>query len=170
VDEEPEEAALAEDAQAAVEERADNGTFLLCVYNAKETAPEEAAPIEEARLRIRSQDCALTGSVLQYAAGTMRGDHDVVLAAVAKNGCALNDADETLRGHRDVVISAAANSGLRLQEVHEAKRADRKVVLAAVAAFNHMATGSCRPNIGTGYGNCAFPSFHAGLADLCTSC
>ena len=36
--------------------------------------------------------------------------------------------------------------------------------------INHMAAGSGRPNIGTGYGNCAFPNFHAGLVDLCTSC
>ena len=43
-----------------------------------------------------------------------RADREIVLAAVAQNGCALMFASEALRGDRDVVLVAVAENGKAL--------------------------------------------------------
>ena len=51
----------------------------------------------------------------------MRADRDVVMAAVAQNGCALRFAAEDLRGDRDIVLVAVSRAGSALQDAAEVR-------------------------------------------------
>eukprot|EP01051_Picozoa_sp_SAG22_P012986 SAG22_NODE_1405_length_4491_cov_3.141849_1_plen_1328_part_10 len=80
---------------------------------------------------------------LANASNALRGDKEVVLAAVAKHGPALRHAAAGLKGDRNVVLAAVAQNGRALEYVAEELKGDREVVLAAVAqhtlALEHAA-------------------------------
>ena len=43
-----------------------------------------------------------TGDSLEYADDSLKGDREVVLAAVQQNGCSLEHADDSLKGDREI--------------------------------------------------------------------
>ena len=63
----------------------------------------------------------------------LRGDREIVLAAVAQDGCALHHAAAELRGDREVVLAAVAQNGNALRSAAAELKGDREFVLAAVA-------------------------------------
>ena len=69
---------------------------------------------------------------LQHASLELRGDREVVMAAVAEHGYALEFASEDLRGDREVVMAAVANDGDALRFAAECLRGDREVVMTAI--------------------------------------
>ena len=56
---------------------------------------------------------------LQHASLTLRGDRDIIMAAVAQNGCALRFATDDLRGDQDIAFIAVSNAGSALQDADE---------------------------------------------------
>eukprot|EP00971_Amphidinium_carterae_P145958 2893094-Amphidinium_carterae.1 len=56
-----------------------------------------------------------------------RSDHEVVLAAVRRDGLALKFAAEALKGDREIVLAAVQENGYALQHATEALMADREV-------------------------------------------
>ena len=70
---------------------------------------------------------------LGYATEELRGDREVVMTAVGKNGWALKHATEELRGDRDMVMTAIAQEGWALQHATDELRGDREVVMTAIA-------------------------------------
>jgi len=62
----------------------------------------------------------------------LRGDREVVLAAVRERGWELGHATERVRRDREVVLEAVRKHGEALQHAAEELRRDRTVVLAAV--------------------------------------
>ena len=90
-------------------------------------------------IAIKAVSC--NGLALQHAQGTLedlRGNYDVVLAAVRKDGGALQFASEALKADKDVVLAAVSNNGHAFDYAtafvyaSEALKADKDVVLAAV--------------------------------------
>eukprot|EP01050_Picozoa_sp_SAG11_P026223 SAG11_NODE_6202_length_1365_cov_4.463665_1_plen_208_part_10 len=69
------------------------------------------------------------GRALEYAAEELRGDGEVVLAAVVQNGSALEYAAAKMRGNREVVLAAVGQDGRALEYAAEEMRGDREVVL-----------------------------------------
>eukprot|EP00971_Amphidinium_carterae_P046403 913511-Amphidinium_carterae.1 len=63
---------------------------------------------------------------LEDVAEVWRGDHEVVLTAVQRDGRALEFAAETLQGDREFVFAAVQTNGHALQYATEALRADRE--------------------------------------------
>eukprot|EP00403_Amphidinium_massartii_P033676 CAMPEP_0178437670 /NCGR_PEP_ID=MMETSP0689_2-20121128/35137_1 /TAXON_ID=160604 /ORGANISM="Amphidinium massartii, Strain CS-259" /LENGTH=224 /DNA_ID=CAMNT_0020059929 /DNA_START=19 /DNA_END=690 /DNA_ORIENTATION=+ len=61
-----------------------------------------------------------------------KGDREVVLAAVRKDGLSLRHAAVEFRADKEVVIAAVTNDAYALQFAAEALQSDREVVLAAV--------------------------------------
>ncbi|CAE7370560.1 truC [Symbiodinium natans] len=86
---------------------------------------------------------ARDGSALQFAADALKGDREVVLAAVEHDGWALEFATDALKGDREVVRAAVEQDGWALEFAADEMRGDREVVLAAVKqsgrAFKHAA-------------------------------
>ena len=58
------------------------------------------------------------GPALKYATEELKGDHEIVMAAVSKQGMALEYATEELKGDRDIVLAAVSNNGLALRICH----------------------------------------------------
>eukprot|EP00968_Pinguiococcus_pyrenoidosus_P013213 scaffold1196_cov151-Pinguiococcus_pyrenoidosus.AAC.7 len=73
------------------------------------------------------------GFGLQHAPDHLRGDRDVVLAAIAQDAAELRLASEELRGDREFVLAAVARNRRAFEFASEELRGDREVVLAAVA-------------------------------------
>ncbi len=69
---------------------------------------------------------------LVYASEELRGDFEVVLEAVKRDGRALEHASDKLRGDRDLVIAAVRTSCDVLQYASEEFCGDREVILEAV--------------------------------------
>ena len=69
---------------------------------------------------------------MQYASEELRGDREVVLAAVKSNGNQLEYASEALRGDREIVLAAVKFNGDQLEYASEELRGDKEIVLAAV--------------------------------------
>ena len=63
----------------------------------------------------------------------LRGDRDVVMAAVGQNGFALELATKKLRGDREVVMTAVAQDGFAVQYACDELRGDQEVTEAAFA-------------------------------------
>jgi len=70
--------------------------------------------------------------VLEYASNRLKGDKDFMLEAVRCHGFALYFASEELKGDRDVVLEAVRFDGNALQYASEALKGDRDVVMEAV--------------------------------------
>ena len=75
------------------------------------------------------------GYALKYAA-SLRGDKEVVLAAVTQGGYALDLADASLRGDKEVVLAAVMQDGWVLDLADASLRGDKEVVLAAVTQYD----------------------------------
>ena len=58
---------------------------------------------------------AQDGNALRYAAAELKGDREIVRAAVAQNGFALGHAEAELQGDSEIVLAAVAQDGNALQ-------------------------------------------------------
>jgi len=74
-----------------------------------------------------------TDDLLQHTSNRLRGDHEIVLAAVGCRGRELELASEELRNNRDVVLAAVGNDGSALGYASDDLKNDKEIVLAAVA-------------------------------------
>ena len=81
----------------------------------------------------RSNRTGVAAGLLSAAAAELRGDHDVVLAAVRRDGAALFAATAELKGNREVVLAAVTQNGLALFSASAELKADPEVVYVAVA-------------------------------------
>jgi len=72
------------------------------------------------------------GEALEFASEEMKGDKEVVLAAVNVFGFALRHASEELKGDKEVVLAAVNRHGRALQFSSDELKGDKEVVLAAV--------------------------------------
>ena len=102
------------------------------------------------RIVIESYCCKQNGGALAYASAELRGDREVVLAAVNQYGGALQFASAELRGDREVVLAAVKQYGEALDFVSMELRGDRFVEAVAErdveAARNYVKElGSTRP-------------------------
>ena len=70
---------------------------------------------------------------LRYASEELRGDREVVMAAIALEGHALQHARDELKGDREVVMTAIAQDGMALEHAAEELRGDHEVVMTAMA-------------------------------------
>eukprot|EP00971_Amphidinium_carterae_P326564 6457434-Amphidinium_carterae.1 len=91
-------------------------------------APEELKGDQDVVLAAVARD----GMALQWAAEELKADRDIVLAAVAEDGRALRWAAELLKSSKDIVLVAVAQDGWALESAVEALKNDREVVLTAV--------------------------------------
>ena len=73
-----------------------------------------------------------SGFALEFASEALRGNREVVLAAVEQDGRALRYASVALRGDRDFLLVAVEQNADALEFASKALRGDREVVLAAV--------------------------------------
>eukprot|EP01047_Picozoa_sp_COSAG01_P036559 COSAG01_NODE_2860_length_6960_cov_3.226094_3_plen_195_part_00 len=73
------------------------------------------------------------GLSLRYAAEALRGDAEIVSAAVRCNGVALQYASEALRGDAEIVSAAVRCNGMALQYASVDRRGDAEIVRAAVS-------------------------------------
>ena len=73
------------------------------------------------------------GHALQYATEKLKGDSEIALAAVSDCGGALQFATEELKGDRKIVLAAVSENGHALQFATEEPKGDREIVLAAVS-------------------------------------
>ena len=80
---------------------------------------------------------AEVGYALQYASEELRGDPDIVMIAVSKSGCALQYATEELRCNRKIVIGAVSQNGHALQYATDDLRSDVEIVMTAVSKSGH---------------------------------
>eukprot|EP00966_Prymnesium_polylepis_P245567 5680992-Prymnesium_polylepis.1 len=69
---------------------------------------------------------------LEYAPEELKGDGEIVLAAVQNDGAALQFASKELKADRGIVLAAVQKHWYALQFAPEELKADRKIVLAAV--------------------------------------
>jgi hypothetical protein len=101
----------------------------------KEKAEEEEKEEEEEAADVDLEDPepeVAVRSPLAYAAEHMRDDDVVVLTAIGRLPAALILASDALKGNRDVVSAAVDVEGGLLQHASEALRADTKLVILAV--------------------------------------
>ena len=73
------------------------------------------------------------GRLLEYATEERRSDQEMVMKAVSNNGSSLQFATEELRGHREIVMKAVSNNGFSLRFATEELRGDREIVMKAVS-------------------------------------
>lgn len=81
------------------------------------------------------------GMSLMYASMELRGDRELVMAAIDSHAGALEYASPALRADRDVVLRAVAQSGTVLAHVSGEFRGDREMAMAAVNAPNGNGLG-----------------------------
>jgi len=77
------------------------------------------------------------GCFLQFASKYLRGDKDVVLAAVKQDGHALYYASKALRADKEVVLEAVKNEGIALRFASNALKNDKELVLISVKDWSH---------------------------------
>ena len=70
---------------------------------------------------------------LEHAAEELKGDREIVMTAVSKNGMALQFATEELKGDREIVMAAVSQHGMALQFASEELKGDREIVMTAVS-------------------------------------
>ena len=69
---------------------------------------------------------------LEHASEALKGDKEIVTAAVNQNGKSLKHASEVLRADRNIVMAAVVHSdGMPYQFASEALRGDKEIVTAA---------------------------------------
>ena len=72
------------------------------------------------------------GLALQFESDALKGDAEVVTAAVRQNGLALQFASDALKGDAEVVTAAVNNNGLALQFASDALKGNDDVVYIAM--------------------------------------
>ena len=72
------------------------------------------------------------GYSLQYADDSLKGDREIVLAAVQQHWYSFQYADDSLKGDREFVLAAVQQDGYSLQYADDSLKGDREIVLAAV--------------------------------------
>lgn len=73
------------------------------------------------------------GSELKYASSEMKDDIDIVMAALANRGSALQYASDRLKGDREVVLAAVSKQGGSLRYASDDLKGDKDVLLTAVS-------------------------------------
>ena len=96
------------------------GTLELSLYIRSTAAIEALGSVER------------DGLALQHASEELKGDREVVMAALKQNGYALQHASEELKGDREVVMAAVKQNGYALRQACEELKGDREVIMAAV--------------------------------------
>jgi len=76
---------------------------------------------------------AQNGCALRYASNALCADRDVVMAAVAQNRHAVRYASEELRNDKEIMLAAVTQYGPSLRYASKELCADREVVMAAIA-------------------------------------
>ena len=103
-------------------------------------AHEEGASVDPKRAATLAA-CRRDGSALEHASEALRGDREIVLAAVPTSyGRALRFASDELLHDRQFVLDAVRLDGSALQYVPEALRGDKEIVLVAVRQFGFALT------------------------------
>ena len=69
---------------------------------------------------------------LQYASEELKGDREVVMAAIKHTSWALEYASEELKGDREVVMAAVRQTGRALQYASAELKGDREVLMKAI--------------------------------------
>ena len=72
-------------------------------------------------------------AALEHATEELKGDREIVMAAVSKYGFTLQFAAEELKGDREIVTKAVSKCGCALQFATEELRGDREIVMQAVS-------------------------------------
>ena len=70
---------------------------------------------------------------LEHAAEELKGDREIVMTAVSKNGRALRFAAEELKGDRKIVMTAVSSFGSALKFAAEELKGDPEIVMMAVS-------------------------------------
>jgi len=70
---------------------------------------------------------------LQFADEKLKGDREIVLAAVKSSGLALEFAAEKFKRDRDIALAAVTQTDFALEYVHESLMRDRAFVLSVIA-------------------------------------
>ena len=70
--------------------------------------------------------------LVQYASKELRGDKEVVLAAVQQNGLLLEYASKEFKNNRTIVLAAVKQNGLALEYASQNIKGDIKIVLSAI--------------------------------------
>ncbi|CAJ1341555.1 unnamed protein product [Effrenium voratum] len=78
------------------------------------------------------------GLTLLYAGEQLKGDRQVVLAAVQQQGCALLFASDSMRSDRAVVLQAIQQNGMALQHASEELQMDKDLIVEAGAHKPHL--------------------------------
>ena len=73
-----------------------------------------------------------SSNILQHADKKLRGNKEIVLAAVRQNGEVLEYADKKLKNNKEVVLAAVTKDGSALRFADKKLKGDKKFVLAAV--------------------------------------
>jgi len=81
---------------------------------------------------------------LLNASKELKGDREVVLEAVKRDGCALQYASEELKGDREVVKEAVKQNEGALEHASEELKGDRDVMLEAVRTAFIMQSKAAR--------------------------
>ena len=79
------------------------------------------------------------GWALQYATEELRGDREIVMAAVTQNGWALQFATEALRGDREIVMAAVTQNWRALRHATEELRGDNEIMEVALRDSDALA-------------------------------
>ena len=69
---------------------------------------------------------------LKFASANLKGDKELVLAAVAQKGVVLRYASEDLKGDKELVLAAVMQDGYALDYASEDLKCHKEVVLVAV--------------------------------------
>ena len=96
------------------------------------TDRDNALALLRTRIRPAARCIKIPGSGVLEIYKTLRGDKEVVLAAVTWDGHELLHASEAMKDDRQVVLSAVRSYGWALNDASKALRGDRQVVLAAM--------------------------------------
>lgn len=75
---------------------------------------------------------ASQGRALEYASQQLRGDKQVVLEAVSRNGLSLRHATPAIRFDRGVVLAAIRECPMALEHAHDSLRHEHDIILTAV--------------------------------------
>jgi hypothetical protein len=81
----------------------------------------------------RFSSITLVAAALMLTSAEVRGDRELMLAAVSRYGCALQYASTELQGDREVVLAATAQDARALEYAALELRSDQACMLAAVA-------------------------------------
>ena len=125
---------LAGDPLAPVPCRSDRDLVLQCAavdgMDTLEFAPDFRGDKEVVLAAVAQNGCALA-----YVSPELK-DRNVVLVAVKQNGCAFQYADDQFKNDRDIALVALTEYGLQLSEVGAELQDNFDVVLAAVRSAN----------------------------------